>query len=133
MMINRHGGDVVLFYAEESLLYQVASWVRNEGRFSMRLVSSRDPVVVTRALDEAVVAIVDATRQPGEAMAVLERALQRIGPRRVAVYSEQLHNGLEVFVRVRGITLLAGPMSPPEWEAFFLPLETISIPLAERA
>jgi len=132
MIINRYG-EVVLFYAEESLLYQVAGWVRSEGRLSMRLVSSRDPIVIARALDDAVVVIVDATRQPGEAMAVLERALPRIGPRRVAVYSEQLHNGLEVFVRVRGVTLLAGPMSPPDWEAFFEPLWRLSIPLAERA
>jgi len=132
MLINRNG-EVVLFFAEESLLFQVASWVRNEGRFSMRLVSSRDPVVIARALDDAIVAILDATRQPGEAMAVLERALPRIGPRRIAVYSEQLHNGLEIFVRVRGVALLAGPMSPPEWEAFFESLSRLSIPLAERA
>jgi hypothetical protein len=132
MIINRNG-EVVLFFAEESLLFQVASWVRSEGRFSMRLVTSRDPVVIARALDDAIVAILDATRQPGEAMAVLERAVPRIGPRRVAVYSEQLHNGLEVFVRVRGVTLLAGPMSPPEWEAFFESLSRLSIPLAEGA
>ncbi|MCX5653581.1 MAG: hypothetical protein NTY65_02875 [Planctomycetota bacterium] len=132
MLINRYG-EIVLFYAEESLLYQVAGWARSEGRFSMRLVLSSDPAVVAHALDDAVVAIIDATRQPGEAMAVLERALPRIGPRRVAVYSEQLHNGLEVFVRVRGVTLLAGPMGQPEWEVFFEPLARISIPLAEGA
>jgi hypothetical protein len=132
VIINHHG-EVVLFYAEESLLYQVASWVRREGRFSMRLTTSRDPSVIAGALDDAVVAIADATRQPGEAMAVMERALLRIGPRRVAIYSEQLHNGLEIFVRVRGVTLLAGPMGPPDWEAFFEPLSRLSIPLAERA
>lgn len=132
MLINRHG-EVVLFFAEESLLFQVATWIRNEGRYSMRLVSSLDRAVIARAMDDALVAIVDATRQPGEAMAVLERALPRIGPRRIAVYSEQLHDGLEVFVRVRGVTLLAGPMSPPEWEAFFESLSRLSIPLAERA
>jgi hypothetical protein len=132
MLINRYG-EIVLFYAEESLLYQVAGWARSEGRFSMRLVSSRDPAVIAHALDDAVVAVIDATRQPGEAMAVLERALPRIGPRRVAVYSEQLHNGLEVFVRVRGVALLAGPMGQPEWEVFFEPLARISISLAERA
>ena len=132
MLIHRHG-EVVLFYAEESLLFQVAGWVRSEGRFSLRLVSSRDPVIIGHALNDAVVAVVDATRQPGEAMAVLERAIGRLGPRRIAIYSEAMHDGLEIFVRVRGVTLLAGPMSPPEWDAFFTPFAHLTVSLAEGA
>ena len=132
MLIHRHG-EVVLFYAEESLLFQVAGWARSEGRFSLRLVASRDPVIIGHALDDAVVAVVDATRQPGEALAVLERAIGRLGPRRIAVYSEAMHDGLEIFVRVRGVTLLVGPMGPPEWEAFFAPFAHLIVSLAEGA
>ncbi len=131
MIIHRHG-DVVLFYAEESLLYQVAAWVRGEGRMSLRLVSSRDPVIVAQSLQDAVVAIIDATRRPGEAMAALERCLRRLGARQTAIYSEQMHHGLELFARVRSVQLLMGPMSPPEWDAFFEPFESFAVPLGRQ-
>jgi hypothetical protein len=133
MLFHLHRGEVVLFLAEESLLFQVATWVRTERRYSLRLVSSCDPLATARALDEAVIAIVDATREPGEALAVLERSIRRLGPGRLAVYSERMHDGLELFVRVRGAPLLLGPMSPPEWEAFFEPFVRVCTPLAEGA
>jgi hypothetical protein len=132
MILCRNRGEVVLFLAEESLLFQVATWVRSEGRFSLRLVTSPDPFTTARALDEAAIAIVDATREPGEAMGILERSLRRLGPGRLVVYSERMHEGLELFVRVRCVPLLLGPMSPPEWEAVFEPLARISMPLAEN-
>jgi hypothetical protein len=130
MIFHLHRGEVVLFLAEESLLYQVATWMRAERRFSLRLVSSRDPLVMGRALDDAAVAIIDATREPGEAMAILEQGIRYLGPQRLAVYSEQMHQGLELFVRVRGVVLLAGPMTPAEWQGVFEPLTTTVLPMA---
>lgn len=131
MIIHRHG-DVVLFYAEQPLLTQVAAWVRGEGSLSLRLVSSRDPLIVARALGDAVVAIIDATRQPGEAMAALERCLRSLSARQTGIYSEQMHHGLELFARVRGVQLLMGPLSPPEWDAFFAPFESFAVPLGRQ-
>ena len=124
MMITEHA-EVVLFYAEESLLFQVAAWVRTAGRWSLRLVASRDPVVVARGLEGAAVAIVDATRHPGEAMAVLERGVAGFAGPRVVIYSERMHDGLELFTRVRGAPLLLGPMTTAEWNAFFEPFERL--------
>lgn len=131
MIIHRHG-DVVLFYAEQSLLTQVAAWVRGAGSLSLRLVASPDPLIVARALGDAVVAIIDATPRPGEAMAALERCLRSLSARQTAVYTEQMHHGLELFSRVRGVQLLMGPMSPPEWDAFFEPFESFAVPLGRQ-
>ena len=133
MIMYRQRGDIVLFQAEESLLFQVATWARTEGRFGVRLVTSQDPLIVARAIDDAILAIVDATSRPGEAMAILERSIARMGPGRIAVYGERMHEGLELFVRVRGVPLLLGPMSPPEWAAFFEPLVRIHMSSVESA
>ena len=37
------------------------------------------------------------------------------------MYSERMHEGLEMFVRSRGALLLLGPLSEAEWDAFFEP------------
>jgi hypothetical protein len=119
--------EVVLFLAEESLLFQVAAWVRTHGRYSLRLVMSSDPQVTARAADDAALAIIDATCRPGEALAILERELRCLGPQRLFVYSEQMHDGLELFVRVRGVTLLMGPMAAVEWEGALAPLAALTM------
>jgi hypothetical protein len=126
MIMNQYN-EVILFYAEESLLFQVAGLVRAVGHWSLRLVSSRDPVVLARALADARVAIVDATEYPGEAMAVLERGLARLEPPCVMVYAEKMHEGLELFTRVRGAPLLLGPMAQVEWAAVFERCERLAV------
>lgn len=120
-MQSPSGGDVTLFYPEESLLLQVAAWQRTHGGHALRVVYAVDSLVTVRAIEKASLALIDATEFPGEAMAALERAIARLGPLRVAVYAERLHDGLELFVRVRGVPLLLGPLEPGEWEAFLEP------------
>lgn len=121
--ISTQLGDVVLFYAEESLLGQIGEWIREHRELSLRLVLSRLATSISAALDGAAVVIIDATREPWKAMDVLQYALLRVERDRLAVYTERTHEGLEVFVRVRGVSLLLGPMSQVEWEGFFRLLE----------
>jgi hypothetical protein len=121
--------DIVLAYAGESLLCQVAAWVHHHQGFGLRLVSSRDPAAFEGAVADAARLVLDATEQPGAAMGGLERALTVLSPDRVAVYAETVHHGLELFVRVRGVPLLMGPLSPLDWAAFFKPLALTAAPL----
>ena len=70
-------------------------------------------------LTDADLTIIDATDRPQEALATLARVHGASDRLTVAVYSERMHEGLELFVRQRGILLLLGPMEQHEWEALF--------------
>lgn len=131
-MIIRPYGDVVLLYAEESLLLQIATLIEKTDWLSIRLVWSRNPVVIARSLADAVVAIVDATDYPGQAVATLEHCLTRLPHERVAVYTERTHQGLEVFTRVRGVQLLLGPMSQAEWDGLLGAFKRARLSLQEH-
>lgn len=117
--INTQVGEIVLFYPEESLLEQVSEWMCHSMMLPLNLVSSCNSFSVAEAMNTAECAIIDATTNPGKAMDVLQRALPMVGRDRLAVYTEYTHDGLELFVRVRGVPLLLGPMSEAEWEGVF--------------
>ena len=114
-----HNNEVVLLYAEESLLVQVAEWVRRHPPFSLRVVASRSDGGIDSALSDAVLAIIDTAEHPGRALDALRSVSARLGPQNVVVYTERTYDSLEIVVRVRGAKLLLGPMSPLEWEGFF--------------
>lgn len=115
--------DVVLFYAGKSLLEQAGNWVYGQPNLFLRLVSSCSRPVVNKALSEASAVIVDVTEHPDDAMDVFQYAVGRAESRQLAVYTERSHEGLEIFVRSRGVLLLLGPLNPTEWEAFFESLQ----------
>ena len=117
--MNTQLGEIVLFYAEESLLVQVSEWICDAMMLPLNLVSSCSAFSVTEAMNTAECAIIDATVNPGKAMDVLQLALPLAGRDRLAVYTECMHDGLELFVRVRGVPFLLGPMSQTEWEGVF--------------
>ena len=116
---NARGNEVILFHAGQALVLQVADWIRKHTDFTLRLVSVDTPVAIEAAMNSAAMVIVDGTKDPDEAIEVLEIASECVGRDRVAVYTEQFHDGLEVVVRMLGSLLLPGPMSPIEWQAFF--------------
>ena len=120
--------EVVLFYPSRSLLAQVMEWTGKHRGFSVRLVRSCGPLSVSVALAESDIVIIDATEHPGPAMDVFRRAAPQMQRGKGAVYTEHLHDGLELFVRLRGVVLLLGPMEQSEWEAFFEPLKNRSAP-----
>ena len=114
--------DVVLFYAEQSLTEQITSFACKRRCLFVRSVSSCNPAVVNDALSNAGYSLIDATERPARAMDLLEYVLPRVGRERLAVYTERVYEGLEIFVRVRGVLLLLGPMTPTEWSGLFRPL-----------
>jgi len=70
-------------------------------------------------LQRADIAIVDATEDPARAMEAFVRATVASESISVAVYSETMHSGLELFVRSRGSLLLWGPMRDEPWQDLF--------------
>jgi len=128
-----HYSEVVLFYAKQSLVLQVADWVRKHPQLSLRLVSTSAKVDFDTEMQSAAMVIIDATEIPGRAIDALESAVERLGRPRVAVYTEQNHPGLKRWVEMRGAPMLVGPLSHLKWDAFFSP-ETVvpARPVAAR-
>src|SRR3990172_2595055 len=111
--------DVVLFWPTESLLLQMARCARRHDGIALRVVAAETPGRIKTALDRAVFSLVDATERPERAKACLAMSVERVGPTSVAVYTEVMHAGLEVYIRTLGAPLLLGPASPGEWDALF--------------
>jgi hypothetical protein len=63
--------------------------------------------------------LIDATEDPNRARVVLIQATADREDPSVAVYTEAVHAGLELFVRTRGGLLLLGPMNDACWEGVF--------------
>ena len=76
-----------------------------------------------RYLARSKAAVIDATERPEEAMGTLAQALgiRDPAPDKLSVYTETMHVGLEMFVRLRGVLLLLGPMDQAQWDGFFAP------------
>jgi hypothetical protein len=124
-------GDLLLVYPGVQLLTQVADWARDNGNTAvvLRILSSRDPLLIRAAVRHAAMVIVDATERPGAAMSAVESAIAHTSPTNIVVYTEQVHAGLELFTRVRGVVLIVGPMSRPEWDAWLESLQQVTHPM----
>ena len=70
-------------------------------------------------MEGADLALIDATDDHAQAADAFSQAAGKVGVGATAMYSEQMHEGLETFVRSRGALLLLGPLSEVEWDAFF--------------
>ena len=107
--------SLVLFFAGRSLLCQTADWATRHPEYSVVCLMSGSPDWVESVVREAAVVLIDATESPGAAMSLLQRIGRDGRPTPVSVYTETMHPGLELAVRVQGAALLLGPMSPEEW------------------
>ncbi len=115
------GGEVVVINAARSLMRQLSRTVQRRWGLSVRMVTSRRPAIMATAMENANSMIIDATINPKATIEVLEQAVNLVGPEKVAVYTEVLHEGLELSVRRVGVLLLFGPLSQPEWRGVFEP------------
>ena len=118
--------DVVLFYPGRSLAAQVVEWVRRRDLYGLRMAWCERPTEIRAVMSAALTSVLDATEQPAVAMNALNSALLAVGPESMAIYTERAHSGLEVFVRVRGVVLLTGPMDEYRWAAFFQRAEDLA-------
>ena len=131
--------DVLLLYPGDSLKDQIGLWaLRRPGR-QVDMSFERLLPEIRELLRHASAAMVDATEDPSQATDALLQAVARLGANAVAVYTETTHDGLELFVRMRGSLFLLGPLVDEQWDELFERLldtkETLSAswgPVAHR-
>jgi hypothetical protein len=111
--------SIAICYPTESLYRQVARWARKHEEFGIESIFDRAVLKVRRLLNGAEVVLVDASDDHAQAMELFSQSLARLGVRRVAVYTERMHEGLELFVRTQGAWLLLGPLQETQWEELF--------------
>ena len=87
---------------------------------------------IRAVLDRSDVVVIDASEDGPQAADTFCLAASCLGARATAVYTEQMHEGLELLVRVRGSQLLLGPLDDAQWEGFSSgPIRTESSSLVE--
>ena len=64
-------------------------------------------------------ALVDATEDAARAREMFLRAVASLGAGAVVMYTEIMHDALELFVRLRGSLFLLGPLFDEQWEEYF--------------
>ncbi len=106
---------IAVFFAGNSLMHQVSNWAIRHPEYDFALSFAQSLDEIREILRRTAVAIVDASEDPARAMAAFTRAIDAMEADRVAVYTETIHEGLELFVRVRGAPLLLGPMGDEPW------------------
>lgn len=119
MQPQRTASDIVLFYPGASLTDQVAGWSERHPQCSLEVSFAKTVPGIRQALSSADAAVLDATADPGQAMAAFSQAVAKLGAYSVAVYTERMHEWLELSVRIRGALLLLGPMDSSQWEGLF--------------
>ena len=110
---------IAVCYPTKSLSCQMAQWV--EGRDDCRVepVVARSAMAIRRSLDGADMALVDASEDHEQAIDLYSQAVARLGARKASVYTERMHEGLELFVRTQGSWLLLGPLTDKQWNDYF--------------
>ena len=108
--------EIAVFYPGNSLMHQVSNWAIRHPAYDFALSFAQSLHEIRSVLRCTAITIVDATEDPLRAMAAFTQALTTLEADRVAVYTEMMHEGLELFVRARGASLLFGPMSDAPWE-----------------
>jgi hypothetical protein len=118
-MIEAVVHDIAVCYPSESLSRQMATWARRHDDCAIEPVFRRSAAAIRQSLSGAELVLVDATDDHAQAIDLFAQSVARLGSRRVAVYTERMHDGLEPFVRTQGAWLLLGPLGDDQWEEFF--------------
>jgi len=118
-MIETVVQSIAICYPTESLSRQVAQWASKHKDCGIEPICGRLPLEIRRSLIGADVVLVDASDDHAQAIELFSQSVARLGSRRVAVYTERMHEGLELFVRTQGAWLLLGPLGDGQWEEFF--------------
>jgi len=120
---------IAVCYPTESLSRQLALWASRRGGYRVEPVFDRSATEVRRWLSDAELVLVDATDDHAQAIESFSQSVAGLGARRVAVYTERMHEGLELLVRKQGTWSLLGPLEQWQWEDFFSSM----LPAAEQA
>ena len=103
----------------ESLSGQIARWTQSRDDRTVEPLFGLTVAAARRVLGHAAAALIDAADDREHAIDLFSQAVAVLPGRRVAVYTERMHEGLELFVRAQGAWLLLGPLSGEEWEDVF--------------
>lgn len=128
-------GDVALLLASESLVLQLMRSCGPDRAPVLRVVRSTRHAVAGHVLASAAFSIIDATEDPRKALAILEEGIARGCQARIGVYTEIMHEGLEIPVRSLGAALWLGPCSEADWGFILDAVEasTLMSPVASRS
>lgn len=114
--------DVLLLYPGASLDGQICRWVAKNPQRRVEASFERYLPDIRRLLHRSHMAVVDATKDPSQATDAFLQAIAALGTDAVAMYSETIHDGLEVFVRSQGSLFFWGPLADDDWASFFAAL-----------
>ena len=116
---GRTEADVLLFYPSDSLREQVNGCLCKKSGVKVGVCLAKPLPEIREALGGVRLALLDATDEPAQSTDAFLQAVGQLGGYSVAVYTEQMHDGLELLVRRSGALLLLGPLSELQWEEFF--------------
>jgi hypothetical protein len=111
--------DIVMFYPSTSLVRQMAAWARKHAEGRVMPAFARSVHEIRSSIEATDLVLVDATQDHAQAIDAFSQVLGHLGSGRTVVYTERMHEGLELFVRTQGAQLLFGPLSEGQWEGFF--------------
>ncbi|MGA2059042.1 MAG: hypothetical protein ABSG67_01070, partial [Thermoguttaceae bacterium] len=120
---------IVLFYPGFLLAGQIHDWAEQHGGCRATISFERTLPGIRRWALRAALAIIDASSDPAQGTDAFLQSVSMLTSDAVAVYTEKMHDGLELLVRTFGAPLLLGPMSVNEWEEFLEPRFPTLIPL----
>ena len=119
----------MLFYPGFLLAGQIHDWAEQHGGCRATISFERTLPGIRRWARRAALAIIDASSDPAQGTDAFLQSVSMLTSDAVAVYTEKMHDGLELLVRTFGAPLLLGPMSVNEWEEFLEPRFPTLIPL----
>ena len=105
---------IVLFYPGSLLAGQIHDWAEQHGGCRATVSYERSLPGIRRWARRAALAIIDASSDPAQGTDAFLQSVSMLTSDAVAVYTEKMHDGLELLVRTFGAPLLLGPMGVNE-------------------
>jgi hypothetical protein len=109
---------IVLFYPSRLLAVQIRDWAEQHGGCRAAVSFERSLPSIRKCVRRAALAVIDASEDPAQATDAFLQSVGVLKSDAVVVYTEKVHDGLEMLVRMLGAPLLLGPMSMEEWEEY---------------
>jgi hypothetical protein len=122
--------QILVFYPSRSLAGQLQAWLEQCGGRQTQASFERSLAGIRRQIRNADFVLIDATDDPALASDAFFQIYKTLGPRAMTMYTDIVHEGLEMLVRRLGVTMLLGPMSVLEWDDLFLHKFPQTIPLS---
>jgi hypothetical protein len=98
---------------------QIGFWASNHPERQVDMSDERSLPKIRKLLQPSGAVLVDATEDPSQATDAFLQAVARLGAAAVAMYTDMMHDDLELFVRVRGSQFILGPLLGEQWDDFF--------------